>query len=81
MKRYERVDYASLPINEWSGPIESRQGVHFLKVTQLGEAASPSFDQMEGYLRQDWMFRKRRENQSQKIAEMRKRYRVRMKEE
>ena len=36
----------------------------------------PSFDQMEGYLRQDWMFRKRREIQTDKIAEMRERYRV-----
>jgi len=66
----------SLPHNEWHGPVESQQGVHFLRVTQQRKSAPPSFDQMEDYLRQDWMFRKRRELQSGKIAEMRKRYRV-----
>ena len=66
----------ALPHNEWHGPIESQQGVHFLRVTQKREPAPPNFDQMEEYLRQDWMFRKRRGIQTEKIAEMRKRYRV-----
>ena len=66
----------ALEPNQWHGPIESRHGVHFLRIIERKDPAPPSFEQMEEYLRQDWMFRKRREIQAEKIAEMRKRYRI-----
>ena len=45
-------------------------------MTEKREPPPPTFEQMEEYLRQDWMFRKRRELQTEKIAELRRRYRV-----
>ncbi len=66
----------ALPLNQWRGPIESRQGIHFVKVTEKRAAVPPKFGQLEEFLRQDWTFRKRREIQTEKIAEMRQRYRV-----
>lgn len=66
----------SLPAGKWNGPVETRQGIHYLRVTDKRQSAPPSFEQMEEYLRQDWMFRKRRELQTEKIAEIQKRYRI-----
>ena len=66
----------SLPLNEWHGPLETTQGLHFVRVAEKRQPPAPDFDKMEEYLRQDWMFRKRRETQSEKIAEMRQNYRI-----
>ena len=62
--------------NEWSGPLESMRGVHFLRVTERQALPAPTFDQMEDYLRQDWMFNRRRAAQTKKIEDMKRRYRV-----
>jgi hypothetical protein len=67
--------------NEWTGPLESVRGVHFLRVTERQTLPAPTFDQMEDYLRQDWMFNRRRAVQTKKIKNMRKRYRVVLTEE
>ena len=66
----------ALPLGQWHGPIDSRHGMHFVRVTDKRDPAAPSFEQLEEYLRQDWMFRKRRALQTAKIAEMQKRYRI-----
>lgn len=61
---------------EWTGPLESSQGLHYVRVAERQSLPAPSFEQLEDYLRQDWMFKRRREIQSEKIAAMRQRYRV-----
>ncbi len=62
--------------NEWTGPLDSVRGVHFLRVTERQTLPAPTFDQMEENLRQDWMFNRRRDVQTRKIENMKKRYRV-----
>ncbi len=62
--------------NEWTGPLESAQGLHYVRVSERQSLPAPSFEQLEDSLRQDWMFKRRREIQSEKITEMRQRYRV-----
>lgn len=64
------------PLDQWQGPIESRHGTHFIRVSEKFVPPVPDFEQMEDYLRQDWTYRKRRENQAEKIAELRDRYRI-----
>ena len=65
-----------LPLNQWRGPIESFRGIHYVRV--IGEHGSelPPFEQMESYLRTEYMFQKARESQVSKIEEMRKGYEV-----
>lgn len=67
--------------NEWAGPLESVRGVHFIRVTERHQLPAPKFDQMEDFLRQDWMSNRRRAVQTKKIEDMKKRYRVVLTEE
>ena len=66
----------SLPVGQWQGPIDSPSGIHYLRITQKQKPPPPTFEQLEDFLRQDWMFKKRRAVQDEKIAELSKRYRV-----
>lgn len=65
-----------LPLNEWRGPVESFQGIHYVRVTAEHEPELPSFEQMESYLRQDYFLRKTRDGQAAKIGELRKNYEI-----
>ena len=61
---------------EWHGPIESAQGIHFVRVLERHPPATPSFDDLEYYLRQEWQFEKMRESQLKKIEALREKYTV-----
>ena len=50
--------------------------MHFVRVTEKRQPPPPDFEKMEEFLRQDWMFRRRRDAQNEKIAELSKRYRI-----
>ncbi len=65
-----------MPLNQWRGPIESFRGIHYVRVTAEHEPQLPPFEQMESYLRQDYLLRKTRESQVKKIDELRKNYKV-----
>ena len=65
-----------MPLNQWRGPVESFQGIHYVRVTAEHEPELPPFEQMETYLRQDYVLRKARESQQRKIEELRKNYQV-----
>jgi hypothetical protein len=65
-----------LPLNQWKGPLESFRGMHYVRVTAEHEPELPPFEQMETYLRQDYILRKMRESQVAKIDELRKNYEV-----
>ena len=63
-------------VKTWRGPVESFQGIHYVRVTAEHEPELPPFEQMEQYLRQDYILRKMRESQQRKIEELRKSYEV-----
>ena len=63
-----------LPVNQWSGPIESFRGIHYVRVTAELPPELPPFEQMESYLRTDYFMQKARQSQSDKIAALRKNY-------
>ncbi len=65
-----------LPLNQWRGPVESFRGIHYVRVTAEHQPELPPFEQMETYLRQDYILRKMRESQVAKIDELRKNYEV-----
>jgi len=65
-----------LPLNEWSGPVESIRGTHYIMVTENHDPELPPFEEMGNYLRQDYLFQKTREIQEQKITEMREGYEI-----
>ena len=65
-----------MPLNEWIGPVESFRGNHFVRVTAEHAPELPSFEQMETYLRTDYMLQKGRESQTRKIEELKKNYEI-----
>ncbi len=65
-----------LPLDQWSGPIESVRGVHYVRVTGTHPPELPPFENLESYLRTDYLMRKSRDSQQGKIDRLRKGYDV-----
>jgi len=65
-----------LPLDTWTGPIQSRMGTHFVRVTQKHASQEPSFERLESYLREDYLMTKSREKQNEKIVKMREKYKI-----
>src|SRR5262245_686180 len=66
----------SLPIGEWSGPIPSSRGTHFVRVTAKHEPELPPRKDVEWALREDWLRARREEARAKKLSELRARYRI-----
>jgi len=65
-----------LPLNQWTGPIESIRGTHYVRITENHDPELPLFDEIENYLRQDYLIQKTREIQEQKIDDISKSYEI-----
>ena len=65
-----------LPTHQWKGPIESFHGNHYVRVTATHDAELPAFEQMESYLRTDYLLYQSRESQKAKVEQLRKNYLV-----
>jgi hypothetical protein len=65
-----------LPLLEWSGPIDSHRGVHFVRIDERVPRAMPTFSELRSTLRSDWLASKREERLAAKVNELRDRYRV-----
>jgi len=70
-----------LASGEWAGPVESVVGVHLVRVVDRHAPEAATFDQVESYLRQEWLMTTTRERQQAGIDEMRARYRIEAVEE
>ena len=68
-------------LNSWYGPVSSKQGIHYILPKEMHLPELPPFEQMEEYLRQDYLLQKMRESQQLKIDEMRKDYKIIIEEE
>ena len=54
--------------------MESFKGLHYVRVAAEHEPELPPFEQMESFLRTDYMVQKSRDSQVAKIDELRKNY-------
>ena len=66
----------ALPIGEWTGPVPSSRGAHFVRVTETHEPELPSRKDVDWTLREDWLREKREESRARKLEELRARYRI-----
>jgi hypothetical protein len=73
--------FERLEEGEWHGPLESVQGVHLLRVTERHPPEVAVFENVEHYLRQEWLMEKTRELQQEGVDEIRSRYRIELVEE
>jgi hypothetical protein len=60
----------------WQGPIESSQGFHLVRVTQLLPAQLRPFDEIRGELTELWHEQTQRESEERYFVEQLKRYRL-----
>jgi hypothetical protein len=70
-----------MPTGEWRGPVESVQGIHLVRITERHPPEVATFENVERYLRQEWVMSKTRELQQEGIDEIRSRYRIEIVEE
>ncbi|MBC8133582.1 MAG: peptidyl-prolyl cis-trans isomerase [Deltaproteobacteria bacterium] len=45
----------ALPVGQWRGPLTSKFGVHLIRVTERQPQRLPPFDEVEKYVRADWL--------------------------
>jgi hypothetical protein len=67
-----------LPAGQWHGPVESVQGVHLVRVVERHPPQVATFENVEPFLRQDWLMTRTRELQQERIDEVRDGYRIRI---
>ena len=70
----DRVE--QMEVGTWSGPLESIQGIHLVRVTERHPPQVATFENIESYLRQDWVMTRTREFQQEGIDEIRAGYRI-----
>ena len=61
---------------QWHGPFNSANGVHFLRVIERHPAMRPSFESAGNWLEQEWRSEKSREIVAREMDDMRKNYRI-----
>lgn len=66
----------TLAEGQWSGPIASRLGVHFVRIVDRLPERTMSYERFADYARNKWALEKHRQSLAKKVAEMRRRYRV-----
>ena len=66
----------TLDVGVWTGPIESRTGVHYVRVLEHHPSELMPFESLESYLQQEWMLERRRATQQNKVEKLRTRYRI-----
>ena len=65
-----------LPADQWHGPLHSERGVHFVRVATHHPPTMPGFAELESYLREDWALEQQRRAIADKLAELRRNYRI-----
>lgn len=66
----------TLPLNTWSGPIDSPFGVHLVRVTERVDGYDPALADIRDAVAQKWRTEKREEFQREAYEELRSRYEV-----
>lgn len=67
---------ASLPVNQWSGPIPSGYGVHLVRVEAVAPGALPDWKSARGELEGRWRQEQRRHALDEQYRQIRERYQV-----
>ena len=65
-----------LAVGRWNGPVESRAGVHYVRVVEHHAPELLPFEQIEDYLRQEWLFNERSTRMQASIDALRAKYEV-----
>lgn len=60
----------------WHGPVQSRQGVHFVRLTQIHPARPEEFERIKNYLAQEWTSVQHEQQINRAIKGLRVQYKI-----
>ena len=63
-------------LNQWFGPLKSSAGLHYLKVLEVYASEEARFEDVESFVSMDYVFKKTRESQDEKIELLRSKYNI-----
>mgnify|MGYP000315481143 CR=1 FL=1 len=66
----------TLPVGEWSGPIQSGYGFHLVFIQTKQEALVPEFEAVRDYVAREYDYRTEMESQDRVFEELRGKYRI-----
>ena len=69
---------SALPIGQWSGPVSSSYGVHFIFLSQRGERYLPALADVRDQVRREWLDAKRVEATDRFYETLLRRYTVKI---
>ncbi|MDA3961709.1 MAG: peptidylprolyl isomerase [Planctomycetota bacterium] len=67
---------AAAPAGRWQGPVTSKRGVHFVRVTERTPGRDPSFEEAEYQLREAWDAQQRAQREAAALDKLRATYPV-----
>lgn len=88
MERYAESDYETvmgpefaqrvfaLPANQWTGPVRSTRGIHYLRVSQITPTEIPAFDELRERLVSDWIEDRKQSVYQSRLDLLRQEYKV-----
>lgn len=67
---------ATLPGDEWQGPVPSPYGLHLVRVTQMSEGYDPPLKEVRAEVLQEWQHQKRQAYAAQEYQRLREAYEI-----
>ena len=64
------------PLEQWSGPYTTSRGTHFFRIIQLTPAQALGYEEVQHFIRQDWLMLKKQKSSARRLAKMRRQYQV-----
>ena len=66
----------SAELNQWFGPMKSTAGLHYIKVLEVYAPEEARFEDVESFVSMDYVLKKTRESQDEKIELLRPKYHI-----
>lgn len=60
----------------WFGPVRSRVGTHYVRVLKKNAAREPSFEEVEPYLKESWIYHQVEQQQDAALKALRNKYEI-----
>jgi parvulin-like peptidyl-prolyl isomerase len=61
---------------QWHGPIHAARGAHFIRIDERRPAETLSFEQVAGYIAEEWEIARQHQKLAKEVAELGKRYTI-----
>ncbi len=71
-----RIKLFSLPLQQWTGPVESPFGLHLVRISQVAEGDVPALDEIRRIVQREWLNDRRQTARHMLFEELKAKYRI-----